>query len=62
MSEVEQARIKLSEVDIKFAEFHDSVLRIKGLTEYQKQDIWTYIYNIDINIGKLILYLEELEQ
>jgi len=58
--EQELALSKLKEMDKKYVELYDSLGKIKGLTKYQEQDIWTYMQNIDINMGKLALYLEDL--
>jgi len=58
--EQELALSKLKEMDKKYVELYDSLEKIKGLTKYQEQDIWTYMQNIDINMGKLTLYLEDL--
>jgi len=58
--EQELALSKLKEMNKKYVELYDSLGKIKGLTKYQEQDIWTYMQNIDINMGKLALYLEDL--
>jgi hypothetical protein len=58
--EQELALSKLKEMDKKYVELYNSLEKIKGLTKYQEQDIWTYMQEIDINMGKLALYLEDL--
>ena len=62
MSEIENALIKLHELDKKYVELFDAIRNIKGLTKYQEDDIWNCMQEIDINMGKLMIYLEELEK
>ena len=62
MSEIENALIKLQELDKKYVELFDAIREIKGLTNYQEDDIWNCMQEIDINMGKLMIYLEELEK
>ena len=62
MSEIDNALIKLQELDKKYVELFDVIREIKGLTSYQEEDIWNCMQEIDINMGKLMIYLEELEK
>jgi len=60
MSEIEDALKKLHELDKKYVELFESIRKIKGLTNYQEDDIWDCMQEIDINMGKLMIYLEDL--
>jgi len=60
MELVKEAINKVFRINDEFLELY-GILRDLNLTKYENEDIWEYIANIDMALGKLEMKLEEID-
>ena len=61
MELVKEAINKVFRINDEFLELY-GILRDLNLTKYENEDIWEYIANIDMALGKLQMKLEEIDK
>jgi len=60
MEFIKQVINKIFQINNEFLELY-GLLRDLNLTDYEKKEIWEYIANIDMALGKLEMKLEEID-